>query len=195
MIDQFSFCRSMPLLPKGLKEILDAAYRSDAEPALDDEQDALYTRICGVAPGLVEAYATPAARDARLGPCAAHVEFVSAGYRELATAGLAAGDLAVGHRIGDVGFEAVVRAIVEKIACRFLQSTERTAEIVVDRVAYTIDRTGRVMSAIPLYGEGPSDTVFRATAAWLRREFGPRLAPDAEPDSTQEATNRQRDSD
>jgi hypothetical protein len=56
-------------------------------------------------------------------------------------------------------------------------------EIVVGRVSYIVDRTGGVIGWTPVYGEGPSDAVCRATAAWLQREFGPRLIPDKEPDT------------
>jgi hypothetical protein len=69
------YARALAVMPAGLKQVIDDAFRKGVAPDLDDEQDALFTEICGVAPGLVEAYATPAARDARLGPCSPHVEF------------------------------------------------------------------------------------------------------------------------
>jgi hypothetical protein len=185
MLNEFSFGRSVAVIPADLKQVLEKAIKNGVEPHLDDEQDELYTQICGIAPGIIEAYVSPAARDARLGLDTSIVEFIPAGYDELAIGGLTAHDVAVGHRIGEPGFEDVLGAIAGEIASGFLQSVEQTREIVVGRVSYVIDRTGRVIRWLPLYGEGPSDVVLRATAAWLQREFGPRLNPDKKSETHQ----------
>jgi hypothetical protein len=180
MLNQFSFGRSVAVIPSEFKQVLDEAMRNGVQPDLSDEQGELCTQIYGIAPGVVEAYASPAARDARLGRYAGNVEFVPATYNELATAGLTASNVAVGPRIGEPGFEEVLRAIVDDVAVGFLESGEETVAIVVGRVSYIVDRTGGVIGWTPVYGEGPSDAVCRATAAWLRQEFGPRLNRDQE---------------
>ncbi len=116
------------------------------------------------------------------------VEFVPAIYDELAAAGLTARNVAVGPRIGEPGFEQVLGAIVDEVAADFLQSVEQTAEIVVGRVTFVVDRAGCVTGETSVYGEGPSEAVCRATAAWLRREFGRRLNSDKKPTAS-EASN------
>jgi hypothetical protein len=110
---------------------------------------------------------------------------VRATYDELASRGLTACHVAVGHRIGEPGFAIVLGAVAGDITADFVESGERTMEIVVDRVRYGIDRTGRVICGIPVYRGRPSDLEFRATAARLQRQFGPRLNPDNRPDSVQ----------
>lgn len=185
MLERFFYERALPMMPDDLKQVLDTAYRTGVEPELDDEQDEMYTQICGVAPGLVEAYATLATRDARLGAYASYVEFVPASYDDLVAAGLTARNVAVGHRIGEPGFEEVLRAIAGEIAAGFLHSAEPTAQIVVGRRNYVIDRVGHVLCAIPVYGDGPSDAEYQATAAWLQREFGPQLNLDQKPPASE----------
>jgi hypothetical protein len=185
VLQHFYYGRSLAVMPADLKRILEEAIVTGVEPVLDDDQKELITWLGGVAPGLCEAYATPEARDARLGLCAGsyapYIEFIPDTYDALAAGGLTAHDVAVGHRIGEAGFEKVLHAIAGDIAARFLESGEQTWEIVVARTRFFLDLTGCVIGYDPVYGQCPSHAEYLATSVSLQREFGPRLNRDNKP--------------
>lgn len=63
-MDHFAFARPVQHVPDPLMvKLVNSSL-------LSDEEDELYNRICGVAPGFPEVFATEQARDAALAPSA-----------------------------------------------------------------------------------------------------------------------------
>jgi len=86
---------------------------------------------------LVEAYATPEARDAVLGPADVWRKRVPVTYADVEAAGLPADRIAVGHRAGEPGFEAVLGAIAQHVEANLKLTNDESGEISISSVKCT----------------------------------------------------------
>ena len=151
-------------MPADLKAVLDQAFLNGAKPVLSDEQEELFTNAAGVAPGLIEIFATVEQRDAALGPCAPYAEVVPANPAELMNCSFDMDEVAVGHRIGEPNFETVLEAKVVATVRAFAGSTAPNGGGDLPRPVAS-DRTGRCVAASPVYG--PRRPTPKSGPPWL----------------------------
>jgi hypothetical protein len=173
-MSKFFFARTVAQLLADIERIL--ADKGDTH--LSDEQDERFTNVCGVVPGVPEAFATRAARDAALGPCGAYANVIETSWDQAVAAGFAASDVAIGHRLGDAEFDRVAKPVVDAVA-RKMQLTGEPGTIVIARARYevSVGSNGQidVAGGVPELSVTYDVPVTWATADWLREAFADRL--------------------
>lgn len=172
--NQYRFTRPIGLLPSDLA----ARVAAHGEDSLTDDQSELLTSAAGVAPGFPEAFTNAASRDSRLGPYGPYAEFIKANLDEFEAAGWRVSGLAVGHRLGESGFNLLAREVVKAVAHEMI-SDDRPGTIIIARVRYDIRKvTGGsiTISACPEFDVPADQQEMEMTMRWLRDEFGRQLA-------------------
>lgn len=148
------------------------------DQSLSDDEDELFTRIAGVAPAYPEAFATKAARDAALGSYGAYVEFIPASWAQFEATGWTTDQIAIGHSLGEDGFDQVAPAVLDAVAAK-MGKTSMPGSVIIGRVRYDVCRTdtgGIAVSACPEFVDTVDDHQVEKTMRWLQAEFGRRLA-------------------
>lgn len=125
---------------------------------------------------LVEAYATAEGRDAALGPCGQGLERVPVNHQQVGTGGTPSHRIAIGHRVGECGFEAVLTTIAGHVAANFESSGQEAGEITAGGIVYSFDSAGRPIRSEPLLSRKPSAAEILTTQSWIWKELGARLA-------------------
>jgi hypothetical protein len=171
-LNDHAFARPIPFFP----DFLEAKLTTSA--VLSDEEDDLYTRICGVAPGFPEAFASATARDAALGPFGPYVQFVEASWTQAEAAGFPISSVAIGHALRDEGFAEVAPEILDAVA-NCLQEDDGH-DIIINRTRYIIRATDGIIRACrwvtEFDGTPIADDDAMATVEYLTRELNQRLA-------------------
>lgn len=171
-MNDHSFARPIPFLP----EYLEAKVVTPV--MLSDEEDDLYTRACGVAPGFPEAFASVVARDAALGPFGPYVRFVEATWTQAEAAGFPISSVAIGHALHDQGFADVAPSILDAAASRLLDNDSH--DIIINRTRYMICATGGIIHSCGWLTEFDGTPIAvddaMATVKYLMRELNQRLA-------------------
>ena len=159
------------------REDLAAAVGAHGEEGLTDEQDELFTCVAGVAPGYHEVFANGARRNSGIGPYGEYAEFVETTLAEVETAGYTASGFAIGHRLGEAGFDLLAAAVIDAVAKEMAEGA-RSGTVIIARVRYDI-RTGTgggiTVSACPEFGVSADDQQMETTMRWLQGEFAQRL--------------------
>jgi hypothetical protein len=168
-----AFARAAAHIPDTL------AAKLAASAVLSDEDDELYTDICGVAPGFPEVFASTEARDAALGPFGPYVQFVPTTWIEAEGAGFPISSVAIGHALRDPAFAEVAPKILDAVAHR-LQDDD-AHDVIIHRTRYVVRRpTGGAIKTCGWVAEfdGPAIDVNDATetVAYLDRELNQRIA-------------------
>ncbi|MGL3107263.1 hypothetical protein [Bradyrhizobium sp. BR 1432] len=127
-----SFARPVARMPGWLAEKL----TTDAPLLLDEEN--LLDAIAGVAPGYPEVFATVEARDAALGLFGPYVEYIPIARVEAEIGGFPFAEVAIGHRLGEAGFERVAAPVLDAIADRMRHHAGHC--VVIHRARYLILR-------------------------------------------------------
>lgn len=173
-LDKFFFATTVAQLPADIERTLGA----QGEAHLSDEQDERFTDVCGVAPGPPEAFATRAARDARLGPFGAYARVIETSWGQAVAAGFTASEVAIGHQLGEAGFDRVAKPVLDAVA-RKMQLTGEPGMIVIARSRYevSIGSDGQIdVAGGPLELNVTYDVpIGWATVDWLREAFSARL--------------------
>ena len=161
-----------------------AVRRPNAEPASAPDavaahHDAQQTRFPA---GVVEVYASEAARDAAIGPVGAGVEFVACDAGEAGSEG--APELAVGPIVGEQEFETVLAVVADRLAPSLAHPGPH--RVIVNRVAYAVDGDGRPLRPHALIPGSPSEAITVATSCAIWRALGERL-PREQPEETSRA--------
>lgn len=99
----FSFCRGKVFAKYA--PLLDAPIQGD-DPRYDDYMIVMKTEF------RLEAYASPEARDARLGPAGEHIEYLPMSPEEVAAVEYSLCRMAIGPALNDDGFERVASAVL-----------------------------------------------------------------------------------
>jgi hypothetical protein len=132
--------------------------------------------------GLVEIYASEAARDCALGAVGRELKFVACTADDAAFD--TAAEFAVGHVVGEEGFEAVLAVVAGRLAPLLLQPGPH--RVIVNRAAYAVAGNGRSLGAQPLMpASQPSEAVVLATRCAIWRALGERV-----PSEQSEETSR-----
>jgi hypothetical protein len=100
--------------------------------------DELLVSLAGAAGGYPEAFATRQARDAALGQFGPYVEFVPASWPQMAAAGFAISDVAIGPAVCDPDYGRVAPQILDAIAAKLHKHAD--LEMVVHRTRYRVMR-------------------------------------------------------
>ena len=172
---ELHYTRHLPLIRPDVQAAIGVAVAYEESPNLTAEQDRAFTASCGWMPGFPEAFATASARDQRLGPFRGAVDFVPTTYPEIEQAGFAAHDVAIGHRFGEDGFEAVSAAVLPALAAR-MRSTGDGVDLIANRVRYSISPDGTVLSTYAIFGQRIADDELAGTIAWIVGALFPLLA-------------------
>jgi hypothetical protein len=145
---------------------------------MSEEENELYTRICGVAPGFPEAFASDTARDAALGPFGPYVEFVEASWIQAEAAGFPVSSVAIGHALHDPGFADVAPLILDAAANCLLDDDNH--DIIINRTRYIIHATDGIVRSCGWLTEFDGTPIAiddaMATVEYLTRELNQRLA-------------------
>jgi len=172
-MDHFAFARPVPHVPDSLM----AKLANSA--VLSDEEDQLHERICGVAPGFPEAYASSEARDAALGLFGPYVKFVPATWGEAEVGGFPISSVAIGHALGDAAFAEVAPTILDAVTSRLRDDDAH--DVIIHRTRYVVRRLAN--GSVKTYGwvtefDGAPIEVKDAleTAAYLDRALNQRFA-------------------
>ena len=151
---------------------------ADGTVSLTDSDDALLDSVRGVAPGFPEAYASKEARDVALGCYGNYVKFFPTTAKEAEVAGFEAKDVAIGHRLGELGFGQVAPHVLDAVA-RDMALNDGSGSIVIARTRYGVNvvRDGHIaVSACPEFGVNADEQQIETTMRWLQVEFRKRLA-------------------
>ena len=134
-------------------------------------------------PCFPEAFATAAARDARLGPAHEYIVFEPTTWDQAEAGGFSLADLAIGPGLGEPGFaeiaDLVIPAKVEQLLLFGFGGGWSSISVIVDRVDYTVrrDEEGALsVMASPLYRAWSDEPKIDATMAWLQQAFAARLS-------------------
>lgn len=172
-MNHFAFARPIAVAPDALMDKLTTS------AVLNDGKDELYNRICGVAPGFPEVFASEQARDAALGPFGPYVRFVRATWIEAEIGGFPVSSVAIGHALGEAGFAKVAPPILDAIADRIVDDDGH--DIIIHRTRYVMrcqqDGTVRTCHWLTEFdGAGIDRSLGMETALYLDRELNRRLA-------------------
>jgi hypothetical protein len=178
-LEEMHFAWIVPDVPVIIEKGVAVGY--PPRPMLVPPEDRTLEDATGANFSLVEAYATPEARDAVLGSGDAWRKRVRVTYAEVDAAGLPAHRIAVGHRAGEPGFEAVLGAIAEHVAANLKLTNDESGEITIGSVKYTFDTNGRPTRSEPFLWPHPSNAEHRVTEAWVWKAMGALLGPKPEP--------------
>jgi hypothetical protein len=168
--NQYSFARPISLLPSDL-----AAHGEDG---LTDEQDELLTCVAGVAPGYPEVFTDTASRDSALGRYGRYVQFIETNLDVFEAAGWRVSSYAIGHRLGESGFNLLAREVVKAVAQQMI-SEDGPGTIIIARVRYNIFNVtggGITIGAFPEFDVPVNQQQMEMTIRWLRAEFARQLA-------------------
>lgn len=172
--NQCRFAKPVPMLSRDLAVHLAA----HGETGLTDEQNELLTYAAGVAPGFPEVFTNTVRRDGALGPYGRYTEFVKTSFDAVAAVGYRASGFAVGHRLGECGFNLLAPAVIKAIANKMISAAE-PGTIIIARVRYEIRQVtggGIAINACPEF-DVPADRLqTEMTMHWLQGEFARRLA-------------------
>jgi hypothetical protein len=172
-LSSFAFAQPVPRVPDAL------AAKLAASAVLTDDDDELYNRICGVAPGFPEAFASAEARDAALGFFGPYVEFVPATWREAEIGGFSIYHVAIGHALRDPLFAETAPKILDAVASRL--KDDDSHDVIVHRTRYLVRRltngTLKTYSWVTEF-DGTAIDIKDAleTVAYLDRELNRRFA-------------------
>jgi hypothetical protein len=169
------FARPIPMISDEL------AAKLAASAALSDDEDDLFTRICGVAPGFPEVWATPEARDAALGEFGPYVRFVPATWVQAEAGGFRIPSVAIGHPLGDPEFAQVAAPILDAIAAELQDPDCSGHDVIIHRTRFMVvrqtDGTVRTCAwATEFDGPAIETNAGMETVTYLDRELNRRLA-------------------
>jgi hypothetical protein len=162
--DQCCFARAVALVPQDVVDILTGQGNHVLLQRL---------RSFVVEKELSEAFATEAARDRALGRYGQVAQFVRMDWDEHLQAGFDFTDIAVGHAIGEEGFDRLAGALVDAHAQTITRS-RRPREIVLARCRYFVAARhdgGVSVSAMSQFGVNRDDDEIAATMHWLHQAF------------------------
>jgi hypothetical protein len=148
-----------------IQDAIGLAVAYEEPPNLTADEDRVFTVNCGRMPGFPKAFATPSARNRRLGPFRRTVDFAPTTYSEIKQASFAAHGVAIGHRFGEDGFKAVSAAVLPALAAR-IRSTGDCVGLVVNRARYSIAPMEDSLSIRHL-GQHIADEELAGTIAWI----------------------------
>jgi hypothetical protein len=138
-----------------------------------------------------EAFASEAARNAKLGPVHTYISFVPTTWALVEDGGATPADIAIGPALGKDGFEEVADLVIPAKVERMLEFAfgggESHVSIIIDRVDYTVrrDDTGALsVMASPLYRAWNGEPAIDATAKWLLQAFADQLSSPPTPPKT-----------
>jgi hypothetical protein len=167
------FARPVPV-------ISDALVAKAASATLSDDENDLFTRICGVAPGFPEAWASPEARDAALGEFGPYVQFVPAPWVQAEAGGFPLSGVAIGHRLTDPEFAQVATPVLDAVAVELQDPDCRGHDVIINRTRFIVvrqkDGTVRTCGwATEFDGPAIEADTGMATVTYLDRELNRRL--------------------
>lgn len=172
--NQYRFARPIVLLPSDLAAHLAA----HGEDGLTDDQSELLTCAAGVAPGFPEVFTNTVRRDSALGPYGRYVQFIKTRLDEVEAAGSGASSFAIGHSLGESGFNLLAPAVINAVAKKTIWGDE-PGTIIIARVRYDIRKVtdgGITISACPEFDVPADQQQMEMTMHWLKGEFAQRLA-------------------
>ena len=172
--NQFRFARPIAMVTCDLAMHLAA----HGENGLTDEQSELFAQAAGVAPGFPEVFTNTVRRDSALGPYGRYTEFVTTSLDEVEAAGYRASGFAIGHRLGECGFNLLAPAIIKAVANKMISGGE-PGTIIIARVRYEVCQVscgGIIISACPEFDVPADEQQIEMTMRWLQAEFARRLA-------------------
>jgi hypothetical protein len=170
------FARPIPVISEAL------AAKVAASATLSDDEDDLFTRICGVAPGFPEAWATPEARDAALGEFGPYVQFDPATWAQAEAGGFRISSVAIGHPLRDPEFVQVAAPVLDAIAAELQNPYCRGHDVIIHRTRFMVvrqkDGTVRTCGwATEFDGPVIETDAGMETVTYLDRELNRRLVP------------------
>lgn len=170
-VNNLSFARLMPVPASDLSKILPEQLKMKLH-------DRLRTGAYGLMLGQSEGFATKAARDAVLRPCGERKAIIATTWPEAQTHGFSTASLAIGHRLGDVGFDQVVHPVIDaKVS--FMICTSYPVAVVIARTRYEVDYDydGNIVvdGDMSQFGFANDEQEIVETAHWLQEEFNNRF--------------------
>lgn len=168
-VNKLFFARLMPTRPGNLGKIL-------ADQIMMPLPDKLRAGAGGLILGQPEGFATLAARDAAVGPCGKH-RMSATSWHEVEESGFTPADVAIGHRLGDLGFDRVAKPVIDAVA-GFMVRTSYPGVIAIARTRYGIDfgDYSHTIVDVSWFGlTGGDKRQIAVTAQWLQKVFTARL--------------------
>jgi hypothetical protein len=169
-LDDLFFARLMPVPASDLSKILPEQKKMKLH-------DRLRSGAFGLMLGQSELFATKAARDAVLRPCGKHKAIIATTWPEAQTHGYSAAGLAIGHRLGDAGFDQVVHPVIDANVS-FMICTSYPVAMVIARTRYEVayDYDGEIVVAgdMSQFGFANDEQEIVETARWLQKAFNDR---------------------
>lgn len=170
-LDAAFFARLMPVPASDLDRLLPEQLKMKL-------YERLRTGAYGLMLGQSEVFATKSARDAVLRPCGKYKRIIATSWPEAQTHGFSTGSLAIGHRLGDVGFDQVVQPVIDaKVG--FMICTSYPVAMVIARTRYEIDYGSdgeiEVAGDMSQFGFANDEQEIAETAHWLQRTFNDRF--------------------